>query len=334
LTPVDDRPPTRVTQDDLRMGLIELGVDLAAEAATARWSFDGWVPGALPLGPPGLEIDAPKQRDTSGGGGVCLDPKRPLELRLPALGPAPSSIVLVATAGTADHNHGWHIEIDDEHRDTTIIAAHRRSRDTLGPLTVERAPRTIRIRGSQKAAREAHCKHGGLLELRVLPSPRGWLGRVPTRALTFAPPRDLGHPIVPTAWVSGRGLSRYRPGLDPDTEVEAVSLVLTPDAPIQFKPEPLPADGEADLDLVVTVTATAIDPAARLVVLADGRELARIDPPDERSGSWQSKAIAFVPTAPVARLELRLDSPSATDRIRVRDIGLFARREPVRGELR
>ena len=334
LTPTTDGPPTRVTQDDLRMGLVELGVEREALDALAIWSFEAWPGNQRPSGPAGLEVDAPaRRRAKTAGRGVCLDRKKPLELRLPPLESGPHSVVLVATPGTAETNHGWRIELDGERRDVSMIAAHRRGRDTLGPLPVAQAPRTIRIRGASKAVPDAPCPHGGLLELRVLPADRPWLGRAPTRALTFAPPRDLGHPVMPTAWVSGRGLSRYRPGLDPDTEIEAVSLVVTPEAPIQFMPEPLPAQDRTELDLVVTLTATAIDPAARLVVRVDGRELVRIDPPDERTGSWQSKAFAFVPEGPVARFEVHLESPSSTDRVRVRDIGLFSREDPTRGEL-
>jgi hypothetical protein len=332
LTPVTDSTPTRVTQDDLRMGLVELGIDPASRDEIASWSFDGWRPGHAPAGPPGLEVQAPDVKVRTNARGICLHPKTDLELRLPDLGPGPRSVVLVAAPGTATFNHGWRIIVDDEVRESSMTAAHRRARDTLGPLPLERSPRRIRIRGSAKKARGAACPHGALLELRVLPAERAWLSRATTRAITFAPPRDLGHPVVPAAWVSGRGLSRYRAGFAPETEVEAVSLVLTPDAPLRFMPEPLPAQGEALLDLVVTLTATELDPAARLIVISDGRELDRIDPPDAREGSWQSKPIRFEPSGAVARFELRLDSPSPSDRVRVRDIGLFSRTPPVTGE--
>jgi hypothetical protein len=333
LTPIVDGPPTRVTRDDLRMGLVELGVDTEAEAEIVTWSFEGWQDEGAPTGPPGLDVRVPKRTKAAAGRGICLDAKAELELRLPDLGSAPRSVVFVAAPGTAALNHQWKIELDDELRDPSIIAAHRRARDTLGPLPVKRAPRRITVRGASRASRGAPCPHGGLLELRILPADRAWLGRTTASASTFAPPRDLGHPVEPTSWVSGRGLSRYRPGLDRNIEVEAVSLVLTPARPLRFMPEPLPAEGEVALDLVITLTATDLVPEARLVVIADGRELERIDPPDARAGSWQSKPIRFEPEAPVTRFELRLESPSPGDRVRVRDIGMFSRGVRVRGRV-
>jgi hypothetical protein len=209
-----------------------------------------------------------------------------------------------------------------------------RPADTLGPFGVASAPSTISIRGFGRE-RDAPCPFGGLAEMRVLDPDRPALAMDGTdaRALTIGPDNDLGHRIEPTLWVGGRGLSRYRPGLPPTPEVEGLSLVVIRAAPLRFAPEPLPAGGESALDIIVTLTDAKVGPDTRLVVSVDDVDVATIDPPDEHAGTWQSEPQSWQPSAAVVRLSVRLEGGGASDRVAVRDIGLFSRGPVVAGEI-
>jgi hypothetical protein len=320
LTPVDDQVPTGVTRDGLRMALMQLEIDPDSAGERRLMLADR---------PPELDIS---EGPWGPGGAMCLLPDRPRRIVLPQLGTGPRQIVLVAAPGTAAHNHRWMIEIDGERRTVAMPSASPRARDTLGPLTTRRAPQVIALTGSPKPTREAACPHGGLFELRVLDPSRSRSVAPEVSATTFAPPRDLGHAVTPTVWVSGRGLSRYRAGIEPEPDVRGVSLRLHTGAPLQFAPELLP-DAGAPVDLIVTLTQTRLDPAARLLVALDDTVVAELDPPDEHAGTWQSKPLRIEPDTPVGRFSLALRGASEGNEAWVRDIGLFSRQRGVRSAL-
>lgn len=319
LTPVGDVLPTRVTRDELRMALMRIEVDPARRGET-RWR---WIDGAFAGDGAPAHRGGRATRDA-----LCLHRDRDLILKWPAPG-GPGSLVLVAAPGTSGHNHRWTVEIDGEIREVDMPHASRRARDTLGPFPVARTPEVVRIRGASKKVANAACPYGGLVEIRGLGPDAHALDHAPLQAVTFGPPHSLGHPVEPTGWVSGRGLSRYRAGIEPTPEVRGVSLVLTPDAELRFAPEPLPPHDEDPLDVVITLTAASVPPDARIELLADGVTVAVVDPPDDRRGSWQSEPIAWRPRSAVARLALRLSSSDPAAHVLVRDIGLFSRRVRV-----
>lgn len=331
LTPSAEGPPTRVTRDGLRMALLRIEVDPRREAEVERWRLraDGeqW---ALD-GPAGLGLEGGRPRDDQ----PCLG-REPLTLTLPqsgAAGSGPVSLVLVATPGTAGRNNRWSIEVDGEALAIDAPRASRRDRDTLGPFTLPRRPHSITVRGPKKKTRRARCPHGGLAELRLLGPDAPMLAAAETHAVTFAPALSLGHPIEPVAWVSGRGLSRHRPGLSPEPEIKGLSLVLTDGPGLRFAPAALPDGGRMPADLVLTLTGASISPAARLRIEIDGEVLALVDPPDDRTRSWQSEPLRLHPTSATATITVSLVDAGPDDRVLLRDIGLFSRAEPLRGEL-
>jgi hypothetical protein len=301
LTPTTDAIPARVTRDVLRMALVEIEVDAPAAASIEHRAFEP----------------------------VCLHPDRDTDI---ALAPGPLrgaiSLAIVAAPGTASHNDAWTVRIDGDQRGTRVAGTAPRWRDTLGPFVLDERPRSIAVRGAAHAVAGAACPHGGVQELRLAPIDRPALAQAEViDAITFAPPQELGHPVRPLRWVAGRGLSRYRAGIEPRPQIRAVSMVLDAARPLAFAPEPLPAGDE--LDLVVTLTGATVSPEARLVVDADGIEIAEIDPPDAREGSWQSAAIRWRPTRALAAFTLRLRGAGPGESVLVRDIGLFSRGEAI-----
>jgi hypothetical protein len=140
----------------------------------------------------------------------------------------------------------------------------------------------------------------------------------------FVPSSDLGHPHPSATWVAGRGLSRYRSGFAEPPEVGALSLAVRPTRSIRFGPEPVPDLGLRPLDLVVTVTGAQTSAEARVHVLADGRRVAELDPPDDRDRSWQSPPVRVMLDGPVVRFELEMVGGTGEDVVWVRDVALFS----------
>lgn len=320
LTPDEESLPVRATRDELRMALVRVEVDPTREGEIVRIGFD----------PPAVPISG---GTALAGVGHCFAADEDIVIEVPAaLAADARALVIVATPGTAATNHAWAVRIDDELRALDPPAVSPRARDTLGPFALARPPGRVRLRGSKVASPGAACPHGGVAELRLLGADASVLADVTVQSETFVPTSDLGHPYASATWVAGRGLSRYRSGFaGGGPEIGESSLVVRAAAPIRFGPEPVPDGGAAPLDLVVTLSHASVSTDARVRVWADDREPApahvavEFDPPDERSKSWQSAPVRFVPRGPVVRFAIELVDAGPDDMVRVRDIGLFSR---------
>jgi hypothetical protein len=292
LTPTNDAVPTAVTRDSLRMGLVEV---VAVPDATTVLA------------------------DTR-----CLDPEHATEIAIPSDIDV-AAVVIVADPQTSSRIDAWSVAIDGVPRRSRGPAASARGRDTLGPYTVLAPPRTIAIRAARSEPSDERCPHGGLAELRLLGREQHALDTITPEVLVFAPDRDLGHPVTPVAWVSGRGLSRLRP-MQGEPVAKANAIALRGDAALQFDPEP---HAEGTLDIVVNLTAASLSPSARIRVwagTAGGETLVgTIDPPDARERSWQSPALAYAAPGTATQWRLELVDAGPDDVAWVRDIGLFGR---------
>jgi len=331
LSPTHEGPPVRVTRDGLRMALMRIEVDPARMAQLESWRTmapgDAWVV----EGSPGLGLEGGEPND----GAPCLG-TTPLTLSIPptgAAGAGPVSLVVVASPGVAARTPQWSLEIDGQAISLGPTKMTPRHRDTLGPIALAQRPRQVVVKGSSKTVRRARCPHGGLAEVRLLGPEAPMLRDAETTAITFAPADELGHPVIPVTWVSGRGLSRYRRGIEPTPEIRGLTLVVGPDAPLRFAPAALPDGGEEELEVVVTITGATLSPEARLWVTIDGETLPPIDPPDERRGSWQSEALRWSPRTSTATIEVELRDAAPGNQVLLRDIGLFSRAVALRGRL-
>ncbi len=337
LTPVDDATPTRIARHELRMGLLTLAVDPAALAAIERIKLD----------------DAPLGARVSGGafddGRACLDPDRSLRIELPPSNDPDIArhLVLIAAPGTPEHNPAWQVSIDGEPlvlEPPPGLRPHARA--TLGPYPIAARPRLVEIRAPAlppERQLDGACRFGELLELRLLPSERSSLAALAPgeiEARTIVPRDDHGHPPQPTTWVSGRALSRYRPGIElyeSETsnapripEPSGETLLLPGGARLEFPAIDLPLDERGEprpLDLVVTLatTTTAADARLRVLSLDDAgntTELTSIAPPITRTGSWTSPPQSWQPVHARARITVVLDA-SPDQQVALRDIALF-----------
>lgn len=308
LTPVTDAVPSRVTRDELRMVLVRVAVDPTSAAMVQR--FD----------PPG----GPDPR--------CLDRKKKTTITLPDAPSGrqgPVALVLVASPGTSSTNEDWVVEADGQRLTLDAVGEPARPRDTLGPFVLPRRPHTLEVRGAKRQRTKAPCRYGGIDEIRLLPVARAIGDAVPWHGETFGPPTDLGHAVEPSVWVSGRGLSRKRPGIVSEggpLEHAGPSLVLAVGQTLTFPPEPVPGDG-APVDLVVTLSRSEAGADAKLAVLVDDRVVHEIDVPPSRKGSWQSEPLPLPSPGAVARFGVRLagDASAAEGKVWLRDLGLFSR---------
>jgi hypothetical protein len=324
LTPVTDAVPTRVTRDGLRMGLMQVVVDAERLGDVETYSFGtAWSDD--------LVITHAKRN----AGPLCLRKQQVIDVELPARGGAgdgPVSLVLVAAPGTSVHNHRWRITADGTSLSADLPHAHDRARDTLGPFVLGARPRQLTIRGAPKKVRGAACPRGGIAQLRILGPERAQLRSVPHDAVTFAPPSDLGHPVEPARWVSGRGLSRFRAGVHPTPEIRGLSMVVTPAESLGFPVQALPDEGRSPVDVVVTLSSTrGTAGGATMEVRADARTLGERALPPDRTRSWQSSILTAPALAPATALSIALSGESPDASVDVRDIGLFSRTTPIAG---
>lgn len=306
LTPVERIMPGRVMRDELRMVLMRVTID-PDRSGEQRWDL-------RTSAPVKLEGDFTRTDD-----GLCLERDGVLTMRLPPdLGPG--SLVVALTPGTDHSNAKLSLRIDGRDIPLQRLRAPTRHRDTLGPFPLAHAS-TVRIEAHGRSHNRAPCGYGGIAEIRWLDPDRG-VDTSRMRAVTLGPANDLGHPLEPTLWVPGRGLSRYRPDLTPPPKLAGLSLVITPAEALRFGPEPSPPGPE--LDVVVTLTRANVSPNARLVLRADAEVVAELDPPDDRRGTWQSTPVRWSPPTTPVRWSLALESAASDDVVHVRDIGLFS----------
>lgn len=324
LTPVRDAIPQQVTRDGLRMALLRVRVSPQAARRHER---------LYPAG--GVERVA--LQPAASRGITCLSPGQPTTLVPPlrgGAGPGPVGVVLVLVPGTAAHAQTLKVAIDGESVTVPAPGARRRPRDTLGPLWVASRPRAIEVGALPRRSATATCPHGGIAEVRLIGPPSSALGHASAVARTWPPPRELGHPVDALRWVSGRGLSKLRAGLELDgARVRGNAIELSAGGAMQWAPEPLPDEGRAPFDLVVTLTATSPAAGTRLDVLVDGQRVTSIAPPANHPRSWQSKPVVVTPPGPVGRIGLALHADDPDAWIRVRDVGLFSHGGAVRGSL-
>ncbi len=311
LTPDEHAPPMRATRDELRMALVRVEVDPAREPEIARLGFD----------PPGIAIAGGRLEP---GVGHCLAQGGDVVVELPsALARDTRSIAIVAVPGTSSVNHTWSVAIDHEPRSLDPPGVSGRARDTIGPLPVTEPPQFLRIGGNRTPVAGAACPHGGLAEVRLLGADGSALAGKGVQSEVFVPSSDLGHPHPPARWVAGRGLSRYRSGFAVPPEIGALSVAVRPGVAVQFGPEPIPGHGRTPLDVVVTLTSAQTSSDARVRVLADGRVVAELDPPDARDRSWQSPPARIEIDREVVRFSLEMIDGAPDDVTWVRDIALF-----------
>jgi len=327
LTPVTGVLPTRVTRADLRMGLFEVQVEPALQARIQTWRLvDEHV-----RGPAGLRLRAA----TWSAGSLCLDPAVPLHVDLPSGPEGPVSLVMVAGTGGAAPE-AWQIEADAQALDLRP-APGARTRDTLGPFALARAPARISVLGAKTPRDGVPCPHGSLAELRLLPPDSHGLDLSPGTAWarSFMPAADLGHPGEPVRWVAGRSLSRVRPGTKPAASGGGLTLPLQQGQPLEFAPVYVPGASQAEHDLVVHLRDPKIGPRARIQVWDGGDPIGEIDPPEDQPGFWQAPPLPWRPRGPLAQIGLvLLDPDDEKARLQLRDVAIFDREVVAVGEPR
>jgi hypothetical protein len=312
LTPVDDAMPSRVARHELRMGLIEIAVDVDSLA--------------------NLERIVPS-------GDRCLHPENPLIIDIEPGSTEVAHLVLVAAPGTARTNPSWRVEVDGKALMLEPIPGLRpHPRATLGPYPLEGRPRQITIRAAEASAGagagQGDCLHGELAELRLLPPERAGLVELEPESIvarTFEPLRLplrlLAKPTQPVTWVEGRSLTRHRPGIEGTDEVVGEALVLAAGATLEFPRVDLPRDREGrplPLDVVVSLASSEAHELAKLTVRIDDVAISTIELPSPRRTVWPAPAVAWSPTSSRVRVSLELDA-SAGGRVLVRDVALFVR---------
>jgi hypothetical protein len=319
LTPVPDQLPTRVARHELRMGLLRLRVDPEALSSIEQLTFE----------------------DES----TCVSPERPLTLTIPRSVEAEHMVVVAEVANEAMSLAigQWSLRIDGVEIERPK-GLPPRPRATLGPFALplradaEHAQTlTVELLGvelSPEALGPEPCRYGRVAAIYLLPRERSSVFELePERVeiTTLEPPTNLGHAIVPTTWVAGRSLSRYRAGttaggLGPSGELVGLALHLSAGGSLSFAPIdlPLPALGRPrSLDVVVTLAATSTEGESQLHVYADDRRIGTVSPPPMRTGSWIAEP--FVWSDYPDRAQLRVELVSASGSVELRDVALFAR---------
>lgn len=330
LTPVADQLPTRVARHELRMALLQIRVDPAALAGITELELDAAPPGVTIRG--GLFDD----------GRACVAPKRPLRIELPRPTAAHHLVIVTADADPRS-TPSWRLQIDG--REVAIepppgLRPHPRA--SLGPVPLpsaggrEHEPLIVEITPPalpDSARGSGECPWGRVAILRTLPAERSNLVALAPddiESATLAPPEDFGEAIVPTTWVPGRSLSRYRPGttLD-DGEAPAIvglALELPAGDTLSFAPIDLPLDAAGrprPVDVLVTLSGTWTDDGAELRVFADDHEIGTLSPPAMRRGSWIGPPLTWQPTRDRASLDIELIADHGS--VELRDVALFVR---------
>ena len=324
LTPVTGELPTRVTRADLRMGLFEIEVDAALQGRIQSWRLVD----ERSRGPAGLRLTGASWS----AGSLCLG-LEPLLIDLPTGPEGPVSLVMVAgTAGAGPES--WEIAVDGQPLDLRP-APGARTRDTLGPFPLARAPRRIAVHGALAPTEGLPCPYGSLAELRLLPPDSHGFNLSPRTAWarSFSPAADLGHASEPVRWVAGRSLSRVRPGTTPPPVGGGLTLPLLQGQPLEFAAMHVPGASQSEHDLVVHLRDPKIGPRARIQVWDGAQPLGEIDPPDDHPGFWQAPPLPFRPRGPLAQIGLiLLDPDDEQARLLLRDVAIFDREVVAVGE--
>ena len=303
LTPVGDAMPTRVARHELRMGLLRLQIDPEALSRIERFEFDG---------------------DAS-----CVSPERPLILELPRSTDAAHMVVVadVANEPMSRRIGEWSVSIDDVAIEPPQ-GLPARPRATLGPLPlpITSSPSVhVEIRGvalAPEAAGPESCPHGRVAAIYMLPRERSGVFDLPPDLLettTIGPTENLGSATVPTTWVAGRSLSRYRAGTTPTPEISGFTMHIPAGDSLSFAPIDLPPG--RSLDVVVTLSATSTSAESLLHIFADGQRIGTVSPPPMRTSSWIAEPFEW-PDYP-ARTQLRVELESPDGAVDLRDVALF-----------
>jgi hypothetical protein len=329
LTPVPDQLPTRVARHELRMALLRIAVDPVALARITRVGFDP--------APPGVRVDGGLGAD----GRACVAPKQTLRIEIPR--PADARHLVITTVDTDPRRvPDWSVDIDGQRvavEPPRGLRPHPRA--SLGPLPIPNpsdpdAPLVVELRPpalspSLTKADGDPCRFGRVAELRVLGRERGGLTHLDPDAVelvTITPSEDFGQPLVASAWVAGRSLSRYRPGTNTGAgrapNISGLALTLAAGDVLGFAPIDLPVDAVGrprPVDLLITLANTRTPEGAELIVFADAEEIGVIAAPAQRKGSWISPPLRWQPTSD--RASLRVELRAGEDEVELRDLALF-----------
>jgi hypothetical protein len=322
LTPVSDQLPTRVARHELRMGLLRLQIDTEALSQIERLEF-GQRPPADVRVRGGLHDD----------GSTCVSPERPLTLTIPRSASATHLVVVteVAHEPMSRRIGEWSLHIDG----VEIEAPKRlpsRPRATLGPMPLPLPANsnveslTVELRGvelSPDALGPETCRYGRVAAIYLLPHERSSVFELEPERIevtTLEPPENLGHAIVPTTWVAGRSLSRYRAGTTPTPELAGLALRLSARGSLTFAPIDLPP---CSFDVIVTLAGTSTEGESQLHVYSGEQRIGTVHPPPMRAGSWMAEPFIWRSHADRAQLRVELDSP--TGGVDLRDVALFCR---------
>lgn len=325
LTPVSDQLPTRVARHDLRMGLLRLRVDPEALSQIERLEWGQH-------SPTGVDVRGGLHDDSS----TCVSPERPLTITIPRSAAATHLVVVteVANEPMSRRIADWSLRIDGvDMRPPKGLPP--RPRATLGPMPLpprDRESLTVELLGvelSPEALGPESCRYGRVAAIYLLPRERSSVFDLEPDGIeiaTLEPPENLGHAIVPTTWVAGRSLSRYRAGTAPNPELAGLALRLPAGGSLTFAPIDLPLtklDGPCTLDVIVTLAGTWTQGESQLHVYAGDQQIGTVAPPSMRAGSWIAEPFMWRPFSDRVQLRVELDSPAGG--VDLRDVALFCR---------
>jgi hypothetical protein len=332
LTPVPDQLPTRVARHELRMGLLRLRVDPEALSHIEQLAF-----GTQP--PAGVSVRGGLHDD----GRTCVSPERPLTFTIPRSAEAAHVVVVaeIANEPMSLRTDEWSLRIDGVEIEPPK-GLPPRARATLGPVPLplratdrddEPDSFTVELLGvelSPDALGPESCRYGRVAAIYLLPRERSSVFELePERVevTTLEPPENLGHAIVPTTWVAGRSLSRYRAGTTPMPELAGLALRVPAGGSLTFAPIDLPLAEPGhtrSLDVIVTLAKTSTEGESQLHIYADEQRIGTVASPPMRAGSWIAEPFVWRSYPARAQLRVELVSPTGGD-VELRDVAVFSR---------
>jgi hypothetical protein len=323
LTPVPDQLPTRVARHELRMGLLRLQVDPEALSNIEQLAF-------ATDPPPGASVRGGLHDD----GRTCVSPERPLTLSIPCSAEVRHVVIVaeVANEPMSRELAKWSLRIDGVEIDPPE-GLPPRARATLGPFALPNLAdgdlqiELLGVELSPEALGPESCRYGRVETIYLLPRERSSVFELePDRVevTTLEPPENLGHAIVPTTWVAGRSLSRYRAGTTPTPELAGLALRVPAGGSLTFAPIDLPLTDTHSLDVIVTLARTFTEGESQLHIYADDRRIGTVNPPPMRTGSWIAEPFVWEAYPDRAQLRVELVSPTGGS-VELRDVALFTR---------